>query len=112
MASGYVVAVVLARGPSIGIDQLPERIRGATPEPSARASSSGFELSPLLKMPFREAKDTAVKSFERLYVEGLLAETGGNISDAARRAGLDRSNFRRVLTKHDVDASAFRDDED
>lgn len=75
---------------------------------STHSGSAGMQMRPLLNLPFRAAKDTAIRSFERLYVEGLLAETAGNISDAARRAGLDRSNFRRILSKHKVDASAFR----
>jgi ActR/RegA family two-component response regulator len=32
----------------------------------------------------------------------VLRRTGGNVSEAARQAGLDRSNFRRVLKKADV----------
>ncbi len=110
-------AVVLTRSDTIGLEQLPERVRGRaavdgppveTKSAAANGHGGGMEMSPLLEMPFREAKDTAIRSFERLYVEGLLSETGGNISDAARRAGLDRSNFRRILNKHEVDATAFK----
>ena len=48
---------------------------------------------------FRAAKKKLVDAFEHDYVERLLASTGGNVSAAARVAGLDRSNFRRLLKR-------------
>ncbi len=39
--------------------------------------------------PFREARD----AFERAYFSGLLAAAGGNVSEAARMAGIARQNF-------------------
>jgi len=39
--------------------------------------------------PFREARD----AFEREYFTGLLAAVGGNVSEAARLAGIARQNF-------------------
>ncbi len=53
----------------------------------------------LADLPFSEAKKRAVLAFETAYVELMLRRTGGNISEAARQSGLDRSNFRRVLKK-------------
>jgi transcriptional regulator of acetoin/glycerol metabolism len=34
-------------------------------------------------------------------VEGLK-RAGGNISEAARQAGLDRSNYRRIIKKYNI----------
>ncbi|MEW5887812.1 MAG: sigma-54 dependent transcriptional regulator [Pseudomonadota bacterium] len=39
--------------------------------------------------PFREARE----AFEREYFAGLLAATGGNVSEAARLSGIARQNF-------------------
>ena len=38
-------------------------------------------------------------AFDRAYVERRMKQTGGNVSEAARLAGMDRSNFRRLLKK-------------
>ena len=48
-----------------------------------------------------EAKRRVVRDFDRAYAQQLLERSNGNVSEAARLAGLDRSNFRRVLRKHE-----------
>jgi DNA-binding NtrC family response regulator len=52
------------------------------------------------ELPYADAKERALDSFHAAYLGALLRRTGGNISEAARRAGLDRSNFRRVLKRY------------
>ena len=49
--------------------------------------------------PFRKARDLALGEFERRYFTRLLRRTEGNLSEAARLAGLDRSNLRRALAR-------------
>jgi DNA-binding NtrC family response regulator len=58
--------------------------------------------------PFRHAKTNAIHHFERSYLAGLLAETQGNISIAARRAGKDRRTFQRLLQKYGLQRQMFR----
>jgi len=49
-----------------------------------------------------------MEAFETAYFESILAKTQGNVSEAARKAGLDRSNFRRAVRRAGV---RVRDDE-
>jgi DNA-binding NtrC family response regulator len=64
------------------------------------ASDGGFGVpGAVLELPYREAKQQAVAAFDAIYFSGLLERTGGNVSEAARRAALDRSNFRRAARK-------------
>ena len=51
---------------------------------------------------FRRAKARAIADFERRYLRRLMADTAGNVSQAARRASKDRRTFRRLLDKHDL----------
>ncbi|HIA04194.1 MAG TPA: hypothetical protein EYN66_20240 [Myxococcales bacterium] len=60
-------------------------------------------------LEFGTAKRLAVQSFEKRYLTQLLTRTDGNISQASRQAGLDRSNFRRILRKHDIDVEQLVD---
>lgn len=85
-------AVVMARGDAILPGDLPPSVV------DTRAPSVPQNL--LLDLPFNEAKKKAVEQFESSYVESMLKRAGGNVSEAARQAGMDRSNFRRVLRKY------------
>jgi DNA-binding NtrC family response regulator len=48
-------------------------------------------------MPYAQAKDHVMAAFHTRYIDNLAARVGTNVSEAARQAGLDRSNFRRIL---------------
>ena len=54
----------------------------------------------VIELPYREAKTSFTEFFERKYVRRLLEETGGNISEAARRAGLSRVHMSKLARKH------------
>ena len=52
------------------------------------------------------AKDAAVDTFERGYLGALLESCGGNMSKAARTAGMDRMYLHRLAQKHGLRAAA------
>ncbi|HET6338081.1 MAG TPA: sigma 54-interacting transcriptional regulator [Polyangiales bacterium] len=54
----------------------------------------------LLSLPYREARAHAVAGFERAYLRRLTAACGGNASEAARRAKMDRPYLLGLLRKH------------
>ncbi|HET7370576.1 MAG TPA: sigma 54-interacting transcriptional regulator [Gammaproteobacteria bacterium] len=54
-----------------------------------------------------EARD----KFERDYLVQLLRITAGNVSQAARMAGRNRTEFYKLLHRHELDPKQFRDDE-
>jgi transcriptional regulator with GAF, ATPase, and Fis domain len=49
--------------------------------------------------PLTEAKRQSAAEFERCYLVNLM-QRAGSVSEAARMAGLDRTNFRRLLHRH------------
>jgi DNA-binding NtrC family response regulator len=53
----------------------------------------------LAELPYAEAKKRLLSQFDETYTRELLERASGNMSEAARRAGLDRSNFRRLLKR-------------
>lgn len=53
--------------------------------------------------PLTEAKRQSAAEFERCYLINLM-QRAGSVSEAARLAGLDRTNFRRLLTRHGLRA--------
>ncbi len=68
--------------------------------PGARAAAG--ESSVTADRPFHEAKADVIEKFERAYLQDLLARAGGNLSQAARVAGLERKYLYRVLDRHDM----------
>jgi two-component system response regulator HydG len=65
--------------------------------------------SGILDLPYREAKEHALAEFEKRYFAALKERTASNVSEAARQAGLDRSNFRRAVKRAGI---RWRDDGD
>jgi two-component system response regulator GlrR len=55
-------------------------------------------------LPFAEARD----HFEFDYLTQLLEMTEGNVAQAARLAGRNRSEFYKLLHKHDLQPELFR----
>ncbi len=64
---------------------------------AARALSSGEHLTDL---PFKEAKERLVDSFAKEYLAALLEKCGGNVSQAAREAGIARNYVHRLVQKY------------
>lgn len=66
-------------------------------------AKEGTDLSLGLDQPLAAARD----GFERQYVIGLLREAHGNISAAAKRAGIAWQNFQRKLKKFSINAKDY-----
>ncbi|NUQ72255.1 MAG: sigma 54-interacting transcriptional regulator [Polyangiaceae bacterium] len=67
-------------------------------EPAADGGASGLDTS-LLRLPYHEAKEAWVERFERAYIEAILGQSGGNVSKAARDAGVDRRHLQRLMAR-------------
>jgi two-component system response regulator GlrR len=57
----------------------------------------------------QESFDDARRAFEREYLARLLRTTGGNVSQAARLAKRNRSDFYSLLNRHQLDPATFKD---
>ncbi len=103
-------AVVFCRDGTISPADLPfsKKQSSGVEAPPEATPAPGHGNDPLADLPYREAKDRAIHAFESAYFNALLQRAGGNVSEAARQAGLDRSNFRRAAKRAGV---RMRDDE-
>jgi DNA-binding NtrC family response regulator len=104
-------AVVLCRADAVQATDLPPSVTGRT-APVLREVAGPADDAELLAQSYASAKDNALRNFEKQYVDALMRACDSNISAAARKAGMDRSNFKRVLRKYrsdvedDVDGEA------
>ena len=99
-------AFVLSQGDLIGPSDLPFTRPAHEDAPSGSRIALTSDLSDPLAFPvelfdlqYSDAKRRAMMLFDEAYVREMMRRCGGNTSEAARQAGLDRSNFRRVVRK-------------
>ena len=98
-------AILLAETPEDApeVARTPSATRGApAPDPAGPAAAAidpSLALQIDLDAPFKEAKAALVEAFERRYLTELLRRTGGNVSRAARRAGLDRMSVHKMIVR-------------
>jgi two-component system response regulator HydG len=95
-------AVVLCRADAITAADLPPAVTGRT-APLVREAPANGEEGAWLALSYAAAKEQSLRRFEKSYVETLMKACDNNISAAARKAGMDRSNFKRVLRKYRTD---------
>lgn len=58
---------------------------------------------------FRAAKLEVIEAFEKAYLTELLARTRGNVSQAARIAGKERSRLTKLVKKHGIQRAEYAD---
>ncbi|HVA39970.1 MAG TPA: sigma-54 dependent transcriptional regulator, partial [Candidatus Binataceae bacterium] len=90
-------ACALAEGEMITLADLPAHIRTAAP-PADHPPPDEITS----KLTLKQAKERWVGELEAAYVGELLRREGGNVSQAARKAGVDRKTLHRLLNKHSL----------
>ena len=93
-------AVVLATSRQIEVTLLPLHLQESVPVPMQPGES------------FLEAKERAVARVEREAIERFLGEARGNVSAAAKRAGITRRNLHRLIVKYGINMRSLRSETD
>lgn len=88
------VAVIADPGRAISPDDIPVYDDGPAP-----VAESGLPAA-ILNESFHIAKDNLIAHFEKEYLSRLTTRAGGNMSKAARLAGIDRTTLYRLMEKH------------
>jgi transcriptional regulator with GAF, ATPase, and Fis domain len=61
-----------------------------------------------VERPFRELKQEAIDTFEVHYLTELLRVHRGNLTHAAKAAGIDRKNLWALVERHGLDRGRFK----
>jgi DNA-binding NtrC family response regulator len=92
------VAVLAQPGKTIGQADLALRDGGEAPAPSIVGPQSMIPAG--LDESYHAARDRVIAQFETQYLDWLVKRAGGNLSKAARVAGVDRTTLYRVMERH------------
>ena len=60
-------------------------------------------------LPYKEAKEQTLQSFNTSYINNLLAASKGNVTRAAKICGLERQALQQVMRRYGIKADPFRD---
>ncbi len=108
--------VILGAGPTLTIDDVQNIVgsgaatTGAEPRVEREESEVRKDAASGLPLPTIEVVETlgglsaARDEFERICIELALDATGGNVSQSARRLGVERSNLHKKMAKHGLEA--------
>ena len=119
LESAIIVGLGAATGDTLELNHLPQEIIAGkfSGLPAPEPAPSSAAILPSMSLDYNEARRRAIADFEQAYIKRVLDAAQGNITQAARLAGLDRSNFRRVLRRcNPTDGASVngrpRDDDD
>ncbi len=69
------------------------------------SAPSASLISTLLEESYHAARDRVIAQFERQYLTWLVSRTTGNMSEAARIAGVNRATLYRLMERHGLQRS-------
>ena len=77
-----------------------EALGDAVPPSVGRPSAAPSDtFAGVLELPYHEGRELLLERFERAFTEAILARSGGNVSKAARDAGVDRRHLQRLMVR-------------
>lgn len=93
----------LSQGSVAGIADLPPNFHRSGSAPPSGWLPAPAKTTPMsairTDLPYKEAKREWLDIFEAQYVQGILRDANGNVSAAARKAGMDRRSIQRILRR-------------
>ncbi len=90
-------AVIMSRGDALALPGEPDG-----------PGEAGAGAASLHRLPYREAKEQVLRSFNRAYFTALLSRHNGNVTHSARACGLERQSLQQLLKRYDIRAETFR----
>jgi DNA-binding NtrC family response regulator len=97
-------ACALAEGDTVTLRDLPDHVRSAPRrlETAGAALPAKVQVADAADLGLKEAKERWLGVLEAAYLKDLLDRNQGNISAAAKAAGIDRKTFHRLVSKHHI----------
>ncbi|HSR12713.1 MAG TPA: sigma-54 dependent transcriptional regulator [Thermodesulfobacteriota bacterium] len=101
-----VRAMILCRSEWIGLDDLPDEIKGEGGREKPKTPSDREELKQLKK----EVQQKAKEEIERRFLVEALRQGEGNVLRSAANVGMDRRQFQNLIKKYGISKKDFVND--
>jgi DNA-binding NtrC family response regulator len=96
-----IQAILFSSGECIGPDDLKQ-----TPNDPVARGRGGYKEED--RLPYREAKESVLQAFNADYIGALLRRTGGNVTRAAGKCGLERQSLQQIMRRYGISAEDYR----
>jgi DNA-binding NtrC family response regulator len=93
-------ALAVSDGAKIGVGALTDELTAVAQRSAPNLKFEG--------MTYREMLEAARDRATREYLVALMKDLGGNVTQAAERAGIERESMHRLLKKHGVRSEDFK----
>jgi two-component system response regulator HydG len=93
-------ALAVSDGPRIELEALPEAVTAAVRPRLVRAGDA--------HLTYREVVELSRDRATREYLIAVMTELRGNVTEAARRAGMERESLHRLLKRYGVRSEEFK----
>jgi DNA-binding NtrC family response regulator len=93
-------AIAVTDGPRIELEALPDEVAATLRPRTTRGTES--------RLTYREVVDLARDRASREYLIVLMRELDGNVTEASRRAGMERESLHRLLKRYGVRSEDFK----
>ena len=101
-------AAVFTRDGTIGLDSLPADVAARALPASGALPTGSPRSSEELRCAVDAARAAAAACVERVFLVEALTRTGGNVSQAARETGVNRSQLQQMMKRQGLSAADFR----
>jgi DNA-binding NtrC family response regulator len=95
-------ACALADGETVTRRDLPDHVLGTGVASPTAPGAPAVSPDTSTDLPLKDAKERWMAVLEASYLRELLERHDGNISAAAKAAGIDRKTFHRLVNKHQL----------
>src|SRR5690606_31991510 len=90
-----------------GSDVRPDDLVFIDDQATVDADGTARFAASLMSMDYHSAREQVLAQFEVDYLTSIVRSSGGNISDAARIAGVDRTTLYRLMEKHGMERDSL-----
>jgi transcriptional regulator with GAF, ATPase, and Fis domain len=60
------------------------------------------------ELPYKVAKEKTLQQFNNAYIGHAMANSQGNITQAAHASGMERQALQQIMRRYNIEADKFR----